>query len=171
MRRLIATGLMLLALGGAMSPAQAAPDLESDDDQAEAVLELVNDVRADAGCGPLKRDPRLEAAALKHAHSMARDNFFSHEGKDGSRVGKRVTAQGYTFQLVGENISAGYPTAEETMDGWMKSPGHRANILTCAYMDIGVAYVYQRDDRPIGNARAGFHHYWVQVFGLELKRP
>jgi uncharacterized protein YkwD len=166
--------LLLLSLGGGVRLACAgpdlAPDLASDEDVAQAMLERVNAERERAGCGPLRLDARLTKAAMGHARAMARDDFFAHEDKAGRHASDRVRAEGYTYTMVGENISAGYDTVHETMDGWMRSPGHRANILTCAFKDLGVGHVYQANDTPLKGVRSPYRHYWVQVFGLEMTR-
>ena len=82
---------------------------------------------------------------------MADNRYFSHTSLDGSTLGNRVDRQGYSWRTVAENIAVGYPTPEAVLDGWMNSPGHRANILNCALVEIGVGY-----DRV----------YWTQNFGI-----
>lgn len=118
-----------------------------------AVADLVNDERAEAGCGALERDSRLDAAARLHAEDMAANDYFSHTSQDGSGPTERAAAQGYE-DGVGENIAAGYPDVEAVMEGWMNSEGHRANILNCDYSLLGVG-VADRDGTL----------YWVQDFG------
>ncbi|MCD0442717.1 CAP domain-containing protein [Glycomyces sp. A-F 0318] len=122
-------------------------------DAESAVLDLVNDYRADNGCGSLDRDGRLDAAALLHAEDMAVNDYFSHTSQDGRSPTDRANEQGYDGG-VGENIAYGYPDAEAVMEGWMNSEGHRANILNCGYSVIGVG-AYDRDGTI----------YWVQNFG------
>ncbi|SDD34297.1 CAP domain-containing protein [Glycomyces harbinensis] len=122
-------------------------------DAEAAVFDLVNDRRAENGCGALERDSRLDTAALLHAEDMAANDYFSHESQDGRSPTDRANAQGYDGG-VGENIAAGYPDAESVMQGWMDSEGHRANILNCDYDDIGV-----------GAADRNGTIYWVQAFG------
>ena len=130
------------------------PDFE------EQVVILTNQERATYGCGPVTMDSRLRAAAEGHSEDMALNDFFSHTGSDGSTVGVRVSAQGYSWSLVGENIAAGYTSPESVVAGWMASSGHRANILNCAYVHIGVGYYYLGNDTGSVNYR----HYWTQVF-------
>lgn len=122
-------------------------------DAEAAVFDLVNDRRAENGCGALERDGRLDAAALLHAEDMAVNDYFSHTSQDGRSPTDRANAQGYDGG-VGENIAYGYPDAEAVMEGWMNSEGHRANILNCGYSVIGVG-AYDRDGTI----------YWVQNFG------
>ncbi len=118
------------------------------------VVRLVNVARADAGCAPLHVDARLATAARLHSEDMAKKNYFSHTSLDGRSPWDRMGAQGYSYGS-GENIAAGYSTPEAVMSGWMKSSGHRANILNCSSRAIGV-----------GVAKGGsYGTYWTQDFG------
>jgi uncharacterized protein YkwD len=89
-------------------------------------------------------------AAQDYAALMAKERHFSHTGPDGSQPRDRAERSGYRGSSWGENIAMGQRTAEEVMQSWMGSTGHRANILRREYQDIG-----------IGQAGA----YWVQLFG------
>ncbi len=122
---------------------------------AQQVLTLVNAQRAKVGCRALRVDARLQRAALAHSADMARRRYFSHTSLDGRTFVDRIRAQGYTGRRLGENIAAGYRTPSAVMTAWMKSPGHRANILDCRYTAIGV-----------GVATGGpYGVYWTQDFG------
>lgn len=119
------------------------------------VIALVNVQRAKAGCRALVLDARLSRAAQAHSIDMAKRRYFSHTTPDGRTFDQRIRAQGYTGSMIGENIAAGQPTPAAVMDAWMKSPGHRANILNCRYRAIGV-----------GAAVGGpYRYYWTQDFG------
>jgi uncharacterized protein YkwD len=83
---------------------------------------------------------------------MSDHQSMSHTGSDGSSPGDRITRAGYDWRTYGENVAYGYPTPESVMAGWMSSPGHKANILNCAFKEIGV-----------GMAKDGY--YWTQDFG------
>ena len=91
-------------------------------------------------------------------------DFFSHTGADGSTVGDRVQNSGYQYSNAGENIAAGQTTAVDVVEGWINSPGHRANILNPNYTEIGVGYEYLQNDTGSIN----YNHYWTQVFGTPL---
>jgi uncharacterized protein YkwD len=132
---------------------------------AQRVLELVNDARTQPRrCGersfgavrPVSRSAVLGKAASMHAEDMARHNFFSHTGHDGSSVAERVRRVGYRFRTAGENIAAGTTTPEEAVAGWIKSPGHCANLMNPAFSEMGVAFAVERNSR--------FGVYWAQVF-------
>ncbi|PRY57712.1 CAP domain-containing protein [Glycomyces artemisiae] len=122
-------------------------------DAESEILGIVNDRRAENGCGDLARDSRLDTAARLHAEDMAENDYFDHTSQDGRTPTDRANAQGYEGG-VGENIAMGYPDAESVMEGWMNSEGHRANILNCGYDVIGIG-AYDRDGTI----------YWVQMFG------
>ena len=89
---------------------------------------------------------------------MVASDFFAHEGPEGDTVADRVTAAGYRYSVVAENIAAGQRTPDEVVDGWMHSPGHRANILNPDVRQIGVGL----------NHRGRLGTIWTQVFGTPL---
>lgn len=157
MPRLSWTRALLVALIVAASPVSAAGP-------ADSVLLAVNAARAKVGCQPLRLNSKLTAAAKGHATAMAEQNFFSHSGKDGSRMSSRIRRQGYEYRAAAENIAAGQRSAGQVVASWLKSAGHRRNILDCRMKDTGIALVYQPDDRPIRGNPAAFRYYWVQVF-------
>ncbi|AFZ34162.1 SCP-like extracellular [Stanieria cyanosphaera PCC 7437] len=128
------------------------------------VLELTNAERTKAGLKPLKLNSKLVNAAQNHSKNMAEDDFFSHTGEDGSSVSDRVQDAGYQYSRVGENIAAGQKTAEQVVQGWMNSPGHRANILNSNFTEIGIGYEYLENDTGSVN----YNYYWTQVFGNSL---
>lgn len=157
MPRLSWAKALLLALAVAGSPVAAASP-------AETVLSAVNAARTKAGCQPLRLNSKLTAAAKSHANAMAEQNFFGHAGKDGSKFSSRIKRQGYSYRTAAENIAAGHRTAMQAVQGWLKSAGHRRNILNCRMTETGIAMVYQPDDRPIRGNPAPLRYYWVQVF-------
>ena len=120
------------------------------------ILDLTNMERSKVGLPPLTFNSKLAAAAQKHSQSMAMQDFFDHR-----QMVERVKAEGYQYSRVGENIIAGNPTPEAAMQGWMKSPGHRANILNPEFRELGVGYYVLENDQ--GNVN--YKHYWTQVFG------
>ncbi|RZL35390.1 MAG: CAP domain-containing protein, partial [Rubrivivax sp.] len=101
---------------------------------------------------------QLTQAAVAHSDDMVAKNFFDHVGSNGSTLGTRVTAAGYTWSSVGENIAAGQTSVAEVVDGWMKSEGHCANLMNAGFRDIGVACV-------AGGASNTYRTYWTQDFG------
>jgi uncharacterized protein YkwD len=85
------------------------------------------------------------------------------EGRQ-SRFSSRIARQGYAYRAAAENIAAGQKSAGQVVASWMKSSGHRRNILDCRMQDTGIALVYQADDKPIRGNRVALRYYWVQVF-------
>jgi uncharacterized protein YkwD len=125
------------------------------------VAKLVNAFRAQNGKKALTVDSKLNTAAEKHSDDMAFNDFFSHTGSDGSRVGARVSAAGYDWRSVGENIAAGQSTPQKVFDAWKASSGHRANMLG-SWEDMGVGYEYLSSD----TGKVNYHHYWTLDFAL-----
>lgn len=166
MKSWVVISVNLVWVGAAMAQSPAPQDA-AQKATAEAVVALVNVRRAENGCGPLKINAQLTVAAQGHSRNMAEHDFFSHTGHDGSRMADRVSAAGYNYSMAAENIGMGYKDAEAAVEGWMNSPGHRANILNCALSETGVGYYYQADDQPMPSGYA-FFHYWTQVFGKPM---
>lgn len=134
-----------------VAPKPVDPPKPVDKTPEQAVLALVNDARAAKGCKALVIDDRITTAAQGHSTDMASRKYFDHETPEGVDFAERMRAAGYP-KPGGENIAQGYRTPEQVMQGWMNSPGHRANIETCAFTTMGVGL----DTR--GN-------YWTQNFG------
>jgi uncharacterized protein YkwD len=111
-----------------------------------AILCLVNAERADAGLGALTNNSQLQKASEGMAGRMVAEQFFSHETPDGKTVVDRIEPTGYIPSsddwVVGENLAWGsgaLSTPQAIVNGWMNSPGHKANILAADYKDIGLA--------------------------------
>lgn len=124
---------------------------------ANELLKLTNLERQKVGLPPLKLSSQLTSAAQSHAGDMARNNYFSHTGLNGSSMVDRAKGTGYKYSALGENIAAGKATPEGTIRQWMNSSGHRANILNAKFTEIGFGYA----NAP----NSPYRHYWVQVFG------
>jgi uncharacterized protein YkwD len=120
------------------------------------VVALTNAQRKAHGCGALRNDSRLEQSARAHSTDMVRQGFFSHTGSNGSNFVAREISAGYPRRgPSAENIAWGYRTPKDVVTGWMNSPGHRANILNCGSVAVGVGLAYT----------AGGSAYWTQDFG------
>ncbi|PWK31033.1 Cysteine-rich secretory protein family protein [Actinoplanes xinjiangensis] len=158
LRRLAVTALLAPAAAGAMTmiatPAEAAPAKTSEQALQTEVNRLTNVERTKRGCGALKVNAQLTAAARGHSAWMARTGTFSHTGSAGSSFVARAKATGYG-QPSAENIAWGYQSAASVVQGWMNSPGHRANILNCKSKSVGVGAVYSANGTP----------YYTQDFG------
>src|ERR1700712_2073390 len=123
------------------------------------MLKLVNDTRA-AGCtcgttvmpavGPLKWNDILATSALSHSKDMNATGKLDHNSSDGTSFSARITAAGYIWSTVGENIAWGQTTEQEVFTDWLNSEGHCKNIMNASFKDFGAA-------------RSGT--YWTQDFG------
>lgn len=124
------------------------------------VLDLVNDARADAGLNALELDPALCGAAQVRAVECV--GSFSHTRPNGARYKTAITEAGLTATYTGENIATGHTSAKQVVDAWMKSEGHRANILNEHYTKLGVGLEANTGSRYRGYA-------WAQLFMSDPK--
>ena len=115
------------------------------------VVRLVNQERAAYGLAPLTEDWELSRVARYKSQDMCDNRYFSHNSPTYGTPFVMMRNFGLSYRAAGENIAMGYRTPAAVVEGWMPSPGHRANILSASYTAIGVGYVAQ------GN-------YWTQMF-------
>jgi uncharacterized protein YkwD len=106
--------------------------------EAGAVIAGVNAQRKAHGLSALRPSPALMKAAQSHACDNAARNIYSHVGSDGSDLGTRLRRTGYQLRVAAENTGYGFSSAAKAVDFWMRSPGHRANILNPSVTEIGV---------------------------------
>ena len=121
----------------------------------DQVLALTNQFRAQNGLAALKANLELNAAAQGHSEDMANQDYFDHTGKNGSLPWDRAKVVGYEARTMGENIAAGQTTPESVVQGWINSPGHRANLLNANFTELGVGYFVRVQCLVVG-ARTGF---------------
>ena len=119
----------------------------------QAVLDLVNEARAQEGLAPLTLAKNLTQAAQVRAGELP--VLFSHTRPDGRSCFTALDQAGIAYRAAGENIAAGYATPEAVVAGWMASDGHRANILSADFTQMGLGYAPAED---------GYGHYWAQLF-------
>lgn len=122
--------------------------------QADEVLELVNQERSKQGLKALTLSDDLTNVATVKAKDMRDNGYFDHTSPTYGSPFEMMQSFGIQYQSAGENIAAGQKTAQEVMNSWMNSSGHRANILNADYEQLGVGYVEG------GN----YQTYWVQMF-------
>jgi len=142
-RAVLATVLLALSLSLLAAPAQA-QTADRYETQARAVT---NDKRAAHDLKRLKKGACVQRFAERQARRMARQGRIFHQ--DLGRVMRRCN-----LSMAGENVAYGYPTGRSVVRAWMKSPGHRANILNRRYRLLGMAA-----------RRGNGSMYAVQVFG------
>jgi uncharacterized protein YkwD len=121
------------------------------------ILELTNAERARKDLPPLKVSTPLMKAAQRHSENMARQGLMAHE-LDGEGPSGRARKSGYQFTRLGENIAFG-TAAKEVVRAWMRSEGHRANILGEHYTEVGIGVARDGEGRP----------YYTQVFAAPAR--
>jgi uncharacterized protein YkwD len=121
------------------------------------MFEKVNAARTAAGLAPLIADPRLNTAAQKHADDMLSRRYYNHLTPEGFTPRDRAREAGFGADLIAENIAEGQFSVDEVMDGWMKSEGHRANILNPRVTELGVGLA-------VGRFEDRLRILWVQDF-------
>ena len=121
-----------------------------------AIRQGINQVRQENKLKPLQNNEKLAQVARNYSRQMAEQNFFSHTGPNGSTLEKRVRAGGIYYWVVGENLFKSKNISQPVspaIDGWMKSPGHRDNILRPFFSETGV-----------GVWKVGNSYYITQLF-------
>lgn len=142
------------------------------DSSVQAVIACTNAVRMNPGAyrypcssywlgeytrqrrGPLAINNELMRAAQRHSDDQARMRRMSHTGSDGSSVGTRARNSGYGWRGIAENVAYGQRSAKDVVLSWMCSSGHRRNMMSCSYGDLGVGV----------NCNSG-RCYYTQDFG------
>lgn len=105
------------------------------------LLEDTNAARQKASLGGLKLNDKLNQAAFMKAKDMLAGNYWAHTSPSGVSPWKWLGDVGYSYDVAGENLAKNYPTASATVNAWMNSASHRANILNEKYSDVGFAVV------------------------------
>jgi len=118
------------------------------------VVELVNQQRAANGLKPLKLNWELARVARYKSEDMRDRKYFSHNSPTYGSPFDMIKAFGISYSAAAENIAVGQKTAQAVMNSWMNSPGHRSNILSTSYTEIGVGYA----------SGGSYGHYWTQMF-------
>jgi len=119
------------------APAEPPADVSADE---QKVLQLVNQARADAGIGALQFDALLLKVARLKAKDMVDNRYFSHQSPTYGSPFDMMRQFGVSFKTAGENI-AGNQTPEGAFQAWMKSEGHRKNILNGNFNYTGIGVV------------------------------
>ncbi len=120
----------------------------------EEVLKLVNQERAKYGLKPLTSNWELARVARYKSQDMINKNYFDHNSPTYGTPFQMIKNFGITYKTAGENIAAGQTSAQAVVTAWMNSEGHRKNILSSSYTQMGVGYV----------KGGSYGHYWTQMF-------
>lgn len=103
----------------------------------DSIITAINKIRAENNLPPLVQDKRLSQSAYEKSKDMIDRNYWSHLDPDGNMAWGNIKRNGYNYQHAGENMSRNF-NDERSIEEWMKSPTHRANILNPDYTDIGI---------------------------------
>ena len=109
-----------------------------------SLLDATNLARSLRGLKPLQLNEKLESSAQAKANDMAKKDYWSHVSPDGTQPWSFIQNAGYRYQKAGENLAYGFSSSRATVDGWMSSETHRANILG-DYSDVGFGFI----DAPV----------------------
>ncbi|WP_202081099.1 SafA/ExsA family spore coat assembly protein [Caldalkalibacillus salinus] len=118
------------------------------------VIQLCNQEREKRGLQPLRADWQVSRVARHKSQDMRDRNYFSHTSPTYGSPFNMLRNYNISYRSAGENIAMGQRTANEVVQGWMKSQGHRENILNPQFTHIGVGYAQGGQGR----------HYWTQMF-------
>ena len=163
-RQRLRVATAICAIGLCSTPAQS--ERRPDADSAVAsrvtadVVDLTNAERARERRTPLRTNPRLMRAAQIHAEQMALAGQMAHVLPKAvyPRPVDRLAAANYHWRTYGENVALGQSSAEQVLNSWMHSRGHRTNILKPDFTEMGAGFATDRAGRP----------YYVQVFAGPL---
>ena len=135
-----------------------------------ATLCLLNAERVQRDLRPLSTNSRLARAADRHVADMVEHRYFEHDSRNGASFADRIRDTGYLSRVaswtVGENLAWGsgdQGDAQSIVRAWMKSPGHRANILNGRFREIGIGLV-------LGSPRGGSGATYATEFGAVTRR-
>ena len=117
----------------------------------QELIRLVNEIRVQNGLSALTYNWELSRVARYKSQDMVDNRYFSHTSPTYGTPFQMIRSFGLSYRSAGENIAYGQRTPQAVVNAWMNSSGHRANILSSSYTQIGVGYVANG-------------HYWTQMF-------
>lgn len=123
-----------------------------------ALVDLTNQDRTQEDLGTLTINPLLVEAAQAKANDMAEKGYFAHTSPEGIEPWHWIKEAGYSFSYAGENLAVNFSDSEDVVAAWMDSPGHRANILSGKFTEIGIA-------TAVGEYNGHKTTFVVQMFG------
>lgn len=114
------------------------------DINAERLVNLTNQKRAEQGLAALNLDPQLSQAAAGKANDMFGKDYWAHNSPNGTTPWVFIKDAGYEYLYAGENLAKNFANSDGVVEAWMASPSHRSNLLKPEYKDIGFAVVNGR---------------------------
>lgn len=164
---------VLLAAAWLATSAQADSELEpcADAQSLQRAVQRINELRqqGDAPCTGAAAAPRtlawemrLASSAYEQATDLATRDLLSHV--DGRQRGfsARLRSAGYAAAGAGENLAAGQTDFDDTLQAWLASPSHCANLMQPEFRDVGLACVQRRGSR--------YERFWVAHLGTPARR-
>ncbi len=130
------------------------PSLDGVKAQENEVIRLVNVERAKAGLQALTQNWQLSRVARYKSQDMIDKGYFAHNSPTYGSPFKMMESFGIRYSAAGENIAMGQQSPAQVMNAWMNSPGHRNNIMSPSFSQIGVGLAKDRNGRM----------YWTQMF-------
>ena len=166
LRALVAALALLAGAATAGRPDSTALEPCIDELQMQKAVEQLNALRrlsapcaaAGAGMQRLTWDTKLAASAQEQAIDLALQDRLSHVDSRNRGLGARLRSVGYAAAGAGENLAAGQTDIEDTLQAWLASPSHCANLMQPEYRDVGLACVQRRGSR--------YERFWVAHFGV-----
>lgn len=130
------------------------PTLTDVKSQENEVIRLVNVERTRAGLQALTQNWQLSRVARYKSQDMIDKGYFAHNSPTYGSPFKMMESFGLKYSAAGENIAMGQQSPSQVMNAWMNSPGHRNNIMSPSFTQIGVGLAKDRNGRM----------YWTQMF-------
>ena len=103
----------------------------------EHLLKYTNINRLENNLPALKLNEQLSQSAKMKCNDMVTRDYWSHNTPDGQEPWGFLDTQGYRYVAAGENLAYGFIDESDTIQSWMNSEGHRANILNPIYSEVG----------------------------------
>lgn len=106
---------------------------------AQQIIDFTNKERVSAGLKTVKENSKLDEAAQLRAQKIVDFDEWNHEAtKSGVPYTKAIKEVNYWNITYGENLAKGFYDSQSVIDAWMKSPGHRENLLNPKFQEIGI---------------------------------
>lgn len=128
-------GCLTSGCGDSADPLAPEPELPA---ALQDFVSLLNAHRQSVGCEPLAWNPAVAGVAQRHSEDMVARAYFAHYNPEGESPFDRLQAAGIPYSQAAENIAYGYPSGAAVLEGWLNSPGHRANVENCGLSEHGV---------------------------------
>lgn len=131
----------------------------------ESLLVQTNRERTGSGSKTLKLNDKLSQAANKKALDMAARDYWSHNTPDGNEPWVFIAESGYEYKKAGENLAYGFRDSAATINGWMNSPSHKANLLDDSFTEVGFGYANANNYQGKGEVTIVVAMYGTPLYG------